>query len=121
MVVVSFHQRYLARAHVMMLFCILQESEFSRSTDISGYNLLTGAVFVLWNFGWYEGEGSDKSTTSEEVENDSEVGGDIDEDNTQPDILHTVTFKCIGSVHDANAYWLKCQQHETVDLFSKFN
>lgn len=37
------------------------------------------------------------------MENDSEVGGDIDKDNTEPDILHTVTFKCIGSVHDANA------------------
>ena len=93
-----------------------QESEFSVSINISRQKIPPQGVMVVWEWEWTSIDGDAESNQQSESEEDSQEQynphmqsdtehSDSDCENvpdTLPTMTHTVTFKCIGSVHDVN-------------------
>jgi len=75
----------------------------------SSLNLPQQGAVILWEWEWIDDSETHVSETalssdSEEILNPHDDGS-VDSDSTHcsEQVEHTVTFKCIGSVHDANA------------------
>ena len=88
---------------------LIETSEFSASVEIKNLHLPLQGVMVVWEWEWtnIDEESSEHSEAQEEyckeqqnpyLHSDSETSDSDVED--VPAVRHTVTFKCIGSVHD---------------------
>lgn len=90
---------------------MLQISEFRVSRKTDGLKLPRQGIFVVWEWEWLE-DSEDTSESEEEVSSEQHnphLQSDEDMPNSEdvlaaqstvPTQAHTVTFKCIGSVHD---------------------
>ena len=78
----------------------------------SGLHLLDEGVFIVWDWVWEDEDEGNIDHVSESTAADPEEQNthpylssesDYEPEMTPPVMTHTVTFKCIGTTHDANA------------------
>lgn len=99
-----------------MYILLLEVEEFSCEIGLPNIRLLNDAVFIIWEWNVssltrtvddHESHNGSKSSNQcqlEEDKNDSETECHEEEETSQliPYVTHTVVFKCIGSVRDAD-------------------
>lgn len=99
------------------LYITIQVSEFSICVKTAGLNLTPQGVMLVWEWEWTSYDSSDSEEEEEDIESgepnnpylqsDSEHSADETTDSEPPPFLpsqtHTVTFKCIGSVHSQDS------------------
>jgi len=93
----------------LMSYTCTQGNKFSRSMDITPYKFYDGhEVFILWKWTWLDeverthlsrSPSPSLSTTAGDASSDGE------EDDSVPEITHSVIFKCIG-VHNTKTHSL---------------
>ena len=87
----------------MCLLLHMQESRFKLCFNTSGLKLPSQIVLVVWEWEWEEDDGSDMSNKDPDSQEQCNPylprGSNSESISTLPAQTHTVTYKCIGSVH----------------------
>ena len=94
-----------------LLFCLLQVSEFNLSVKTDCFKLPQQGIYIVWEWEWIEIESQSEDDTSDLEENpqvneeNPYLQTDDESDDNSSNALaaqtHVVTFKCVGSNHDA--------------------
>ncbi|XP_065894132.1 uncharacterized protein [Dysidea avara] len=85
---------------------MIEATEFSRSVDITPYKFYNGhEVFVLWKWTWLDDTVTSDSDPSLSpcLSPTADISSNTEEDDSVPEITHSVVFKCIG-VHKDMEY-----------------
>ena len=110
-----------------MLF-FSKEEEFKIRVNTDGMKFVPEGVIVVWDWVWLEASDNDASEyesqsqdysnphlESDDMESSVESDHEQETEISSSPQLHTVTFKCIGTTHDANAQQVLMQVSQQLE------